>query len=337
MFLLLRIRQAFRLVLALCACIAGATAPAQTPEASATEQQRRATERAAQQRQRLEPRPEVHLQPDGHHTARRIPPEEAPCFPIDTLRLEGELHERFSWLLGHADGHLQLAPPDPVIGRCLGTQGIQIVIDRLQHALVAAGYVTSRVMAGPQNLQTGALVLTLLPGRVGAVRFTDGTGERASRWNTVPASSGEVLNLRDVEQALENFQRAPSAEVDVEIAPGQEPGTSDLLIAHRQPMPLRISATADDSGTRSTGKFQGSFTFSHDSPLNLSDLFYLTLLHEAFGEIPIAHAPVVARSGAAARGRLTGGGGAVQGLTSIVFINSGGALTSNATNGLQAR
>ncbi len=51
-------------------------------------------------------------------------------------------------------------------------------------------------------------------------------------------------------------------------------------------MPFRLAATADDSGTRSTGKYQGSLTFSYDNWWTLSDMFYVTVLHDLGGTEP---------------------------------------------------
>jgi hemolysin activation/secretion protein len=260
-----------------------AGALAQTVADPAVEQQRRAQERETQSRQRQEPAIDQHLPAPQEAAPGVLPEGESPCFPVHSVQLLGPRLENFEWLLAQADGHEQLSRPDPVAGRCLGTRGVQTVIDRLQNALLDRGYVTSRVLAGPQNLQSGVLVLTLVPGQVGEIRWAPGTGQRASRWNTVPMDTGDVLNLRDIEQALENFKRVPSAEADIQISPGQEPGTSDLVIAHQQPMPFRLSATADDSGTRSTGKYQGSLTFSYDNWWTLSDLFYVTWLHDLGG------------------------------------------------------
>jgi hemolysin activation/secretion protein len=168
----------------------------------------------------------------------------------------------------------------------LGALGIQTVIDRLQNALISRGYTTTRVLAGPQNLQTGTLNLTVVPGRIAQILWAPGSGTRASRWNTVPANSGDVLNLRDIEQALENFKHIPTVQADIQITPGAEPGTSDLVIAHQQPKTFRLSATADDSGSPRTGKYQGSLTLSYDNWWNLSDLFYVTLLHDLGGAEP---------------------------------------------------
>lgn len=243
------------------------------------EQERRAQE-ALEQRQKALASPDVRLQVPASEPRDRLLKAESPCFPIHELTLQSDAPERWAWLLAHADGHATLNQPDLVEGRCVGAQGVQTIIDRLQNALIAKGYVTSRVLAKPQNLQTGQLQLQLIPGRIHEIRWAQGTGQRGSRWNTVPVQSGEVLNLRDIEQALENYKRVPTAEADIDIQPSQEAGFSDLVIRHQQPRPFRISAGMDDSGTRSTGQLQGNLTLSYDNWWTLSDLFYVTLQGE---------------------------------------------------------
>ncbi|MEN9625558.1 MAG: hypothetical protein RJB17_2353, partial [Pseudomonadota bacterium] len=173
------------------------------------------------------------------------------------------------------------------MGRCIGAKGVQIVIDRLQNELIARGYVTSRILAKPQNLQNGTLALDLLLGKINRVQWAPpapGQMHRASEWNTLPMGQGDVLNLRDIEQALENYKRVPTVEADIQIVPASELGYSDLRIQHSQPFPYRLSLSADDSGTRSTGKYQGSSTLSYDNWWTLSDLFYITLNQELGGK-----------------------------------------------------
>ncbi len=243
------------------------------------DQERRAQE-ALEQRQKAIAVPDVRLQSEVPKLADRMLQAESPCFPIRELQLQTESPERWSWLLAHADGHIALDKPDPVQGQCVGAQGVQVVIDRLQNALIARGYVTSRVLAPAQNLQTGQLTLQLVPGLIQEIRWAHGSGQRGSRWNTVPMARGDVLNLRDIEQALENYKRVPTAEADIDIQPAQEPGFSDVVIRHEQALPFRLSASIDDSGTRSTGQLQGSLTLSYDNWWTLSDLFYITVQGE---------------------------------------------------------
>lgn len=161
---------------------------------------------------------------------------------------------------------------------------------RIQNAIVAQGFVTTRILAGPQDLTSGKLSLTVIPGKIRHIRLAEGTSSRATLANALPTKDGELLNLRNIEQGLENLKRVPTAEADIQIVPaegdGAEPGESDLAVKWQQSQPLRLSLSLDDSGTKGTGKNQGAFTISVDNPLGLNDLFYLTYNQDLGGSHP---------------------------------------------------
>lgn len=113
--------------------------------------------------------------------------------------------------------------------------------------------------------------------------MTEPVDPRASAWNAVPPKPGDILNLRDVEQALENFKRVPSAEADIQIVPADQPGQSDLHIAWKQGLPLRLALSGDDSGSQGSGKYQGGVTLSFDNWWTLNDLFYASLNQDLGG------------------------------------------------------
>jgi hemolysin activation/secretion protein len=75
----------------------------------------------------------------------------------------------------------------------------------------------------------------------------------------------------------------PTAEADIRIVPGEISGESDLVIAWKQAVPLRLSLSANDGGSRSTGKNIGSVTVSGDHLLTLNDLFYASFNHDLGG------------------------------------------------------
>ncbi|AFK63986.1 hemolysin activation/secretion protein [Advenella kashmirensis WT001] len=258
---------------------AGASTGAQTLRADLLDAQH--IQRQQQQQQFLESRlPSADvtpLVPDIPATDRSRYPVETPCFPINEVMLTGDSAARFAWALdaalapGNAPGHL----PSP-IGQCLGAQGIELLASQVQNSIMAAGYITSRVMVEPQNIGAGQLVLSLIPGRVHEIRFTDASDTRARRWNALPIRQGNVLNLRDIEQGLENFRRLPTVQADIQIAPASEPGQSDLLINWKQSRPARLMVTLDDAGSKSTGRYQGNMALSLDHLLTLNDLFYVS-------------------------------------------------------------
>lgn len=197
---------------------------------------------------------------------------EKPCFPIRKVTVTGG--EDFpGWFPAQyiANGAL---------GHCLGVNGINQLMSRLQNRMISHGWITSRVLAPEQDLSQGTLRLRLLAGKIHAVRFAEGSDDRAVLYSAMPAHAGELLDLRDIEQGLENLQRLPSVEAQMEIVPAQAPGESDVVITRLQPKLWRINTWIDNTGTRSTGRNQGGAMLALDNPFALSDLLYLSASHD---------------------------------------------------------
>ncbi len=273
----------FGLSAALCA-VGGATwgqaLPPGTVDPDAQRQLQQ--QREAQQRQSLEREPDVRLRasaPPGRPTLRD---DESPCFPITQITLSGVEHQpRMARQIRALDGP---NGEDAPLGRCLGAASIGTLVTRLQDALIEEGFITTRVLAAPPDLSTGRLVLTVVPGRVHAIRMREGSSPQVRLVNALPIRPGDALNLRDMEQALENFQRVPGAQADIQVEPAQgtaEPGFSDLAVSYQGGRQWRWQATLDDSGSDATGRYPLSVTASLDHALTLNDLFYATLNRDA--------------------------------------------------------
>lgn len=259
----------------------GAAADARSQSDPATQQYQREQERERALRRQQERAPDVRLPVQPAVSAPSVPLRETPCYPIRRVELRGDEAGRFAWLLG-SDAAVE--------GRCLGVQGINALMTRLQNAIVARGYITTRILAAPQDLNSGVLVLTVLPGRVRRIRFAADADPRSTQWNALPVRPGDLLDLRDIEQGLENLKRVPTAEADIKVEPAQGegalPGQSDLVISYRQAFPLRLAVSVDDSGSDATGKYQGSITLSYDNWWTLNDLFYVSVNHDLGGGNP---------------------------------------------------
>lgn len=256
-----------------------AAAPDESLSRQVQQDQLQREEQRKQDIQQRQPVPDVRLDADTPADSSIEPlPTETPCFPLSSIRLNGDSADQFQFSLRHALSRSGFTP-----GQCVGAQGINRLMGLAQNVLIERGYTTTRILAAPQDLNSGVLELTVVPGRIHAIRVDlsereqTHAGRIASWQNEFPAKGGDILNLRDLEQGLENLKRVPTADADIQIIPAEQPNESDVVISWKQRrIPFRVSVGLDDSGSEATGKYQGSFTLSADNPLGLSDLAYVS-------------------------------------------------------------
>ncbi|VTU06550.1 hemolysin activation/secretion protein [Actinobacillus porcinus] len=251
------------------------------------QQQQRQQQQNAQRAAQLQSKPDVRLEV-AQDSKEKLPSDEKPCFDIYKISLldysaDNQYHpSQFQLELTKTARSLDLRLP-----RCIGAKGINALVSQVQNRIVEKGYVTTRVIVPEQNLNQGELVLMVIPGKIKNIIVSDvGNTPRFTRlhsWTGLTFDSGELLNLRDIEQSLENLKRSPTADANIEIQPSQakdaELGDSDLLVTYAQNFPFRLTLGLDNSGSKSTGKLQGSATLSWDNLFSANDLFYASFTH----------------------------------------------------------
>lgn len=169
---------------------------------------------------------------------------------------------------------------DLAVGHCMNTHNIKTVAIILQNKLIASGYITSRTQLPAQNVKNGDLVIRVNSGKIGNIHLQDNADKYIQIANTFPTHSGNILDLRDLEQGLENMQGIPTADVHINLVPSSEEGKSDVLIDRTQDSFWRIAGWVDDSGSKSTGRYQAGAAFYLDNPTSLNDLFYISATHD---------------------------------------------------------
>jgi len=226
----------------------------------------------ALEQQLTPPVPDVRLSEPSSSFGKIAFPVETPCFPIRNVTLTGQ-DALPRWL------PLQRIA-DQAQGRCLGGKGINLLMSTMQNRLVDHGWITTRVLAPTQDLKSGTLKLAIVPGYIRHVRLTEDSDDYIQLYSSFPAHAGNLLDLRDIEQGLENLQRLPTVEASMEIVPGEQPGESDVVITRKQSKMWRLGLSLDDAGTETTGRYQGGVTLSLDNPFSLSDLLYVSASHD---------------------------------------------------------
>ncbi|HBC7428430.1 TPA: hemagglutinin repeat-containing protein [Providencia rettgeri] len=221
----------------------------------------------AQQQQFDAKAPDVSLLPPVVKTQLKFPTE-TPCFTIEHVSITGQES------LPHWVPIKRLA--NQAVGHCIGVEGINLLVTDVQNRLISHGWITSRVLVPEQDLSTGVLQLVVMPGKVQKVIFTDDSSQYSTLYTAIPAHSGNLLDLRDIEQGLENLQRLPTVQASMEMVPGDGPGETQIVIKREQSRYWHAGAWVDNTGSKSTGKNQAGVMLALDNPTSLSDLFYLT-------------------------------------------------------------
>ncbi len=240
---------------------------AQTPPPNDQQELRERNQQIARERQNKQEQTDVFLNKAENKEETLELPEEKVSFTITEIKLIGEKSEKFHWVQELLQKYQ---------GRKIGKEGINILVKQASNAIIAKGYVTTRITIPEQDISKGVLTLQLIPGFVEQIVFED--PKATARWdNALPIKPGDLLNIRDIEQGLEQFKRVPSQDADIKIRPGRKIGQSDIVISIKRDKPWRLTLSTDDSGSKDTGKIQMSTNLSIDNLFNDNDLFYASI------------------------------------------------------------
>lgn len=191
-----------------------------------------------------------------------FPPVEASCFHIKSIDI--------------IDGFLSL--PENFnrnyIDQCLGKNGITQYLRLLNKFLLAQGYITARAVLPEQDLSTGQLKVKIMSGAIEQIAFPE---DYSAYWeHALPFKKGESLNIRDMEQGIDQLNRLISQEVKFDVEPGREVGTSKIVANVRKKRAWSAGLSVDDGGSESTGEHQVSVNTSLFNTLRIQDVVSLS-------------------------------------------------------------
>lgn len=172
----------------------------------------------------------------------------------------------------------------PYLQRCLSAREIEKLMADITAWYVGRGFITTRVYVPSQDLKAGKLELLVLEGVVEKIEIKDGDAHSVAVNAVFPKMAGQVLNLRDIEQGLDQINRLSSNDAKMEIVPGSEAGKSIVRINNSPKAWWRMHATYDNQGSESTGKRQLGLSLSTDNALGVNDFFSLTHRQSMPGE-----------------------------------------------------
>jgi hemolysin activation/secretion protein len=188
-----------------------------------------------------------------------------PCFNIRNISLDG------TTLIKPAAQQKLLSP---WLNRCLNMAQLTQLTNDITDWYISRGYITSRAFLTEQDISGGHLHLVVMEGRLQTIRM-DGAPPRMLKM-AFPGLEGSVLNLRDIEQGMEQINRTRSEPVQIEILPGDREGWSVVNLTATPEFPVTGSVSFDNSGQKSTGTGQLSGSVSFNNLLGLADSWFIS-------------------------------------------------------------
>lgn len=201
---------------------------------------------------------------------RPVTPDDAfspqgPCFVIRRIELSG------ATLLSPSAKNRLTAP---WINQCLDMARLTRLTDAVSDWYISRGYITSRAFLTEQDLSGGILHLAVLEGKLQHIRL-EGVPDRTLKM-TFPGLEGKILNLRDIEQGMEQLNRIRQRPVEIEILPGDRQGYSVVNLTATPEFPLSGSVSFDNSGQKSTGTGQLTGALYGNNLLGLADKWFIS-------------------------------------------------------------
>lgn len=168
----------------------------------------------------------------------------------------------------------------PFVNRKLTVEDVNRLSTSLNTALIEHGYVTSRIGIPSQSLASGNLQFNLQLGRVESVLYK--TYAQPLTWqNAFPIREGDILNIRNIEQGIEQMKRIGSQNVSVELEPGTKPLATNIVLETTKKPPIHGMISIDDSGLKDTGKLQWTAAIGVDRVFNANDSLNLSINRDA--------------------------------------------------------
>lgn len=203
-----------------------------------------------------------------------VPQIDAPCREIREVRIGGNAER--------VPDELRARMQHAFAGRCLGVAELESILAELTRSFIQRGYITTRAYLPPQDLRSGRLEVTVIDG---VIERYDVDSERPHAiWppGVFPANPGELLNLRDLENAIEQINRLASNDARLELQAGSAPGQTVVVVRNRATRPVHLLASLDNLGTAATGRNSLSATVTFDSLLGANELIALTRRQSVF-------------------------------------------------------
>jgi len=160
----------------------------------------------------------------------------------------------------------------PYLNRCIGLNEIRNLLRDVTNHYVSKGFVTTRAYMGEQDLASGRLEVLVVEGRLDSIEL-DSSAAGVNLTTAFPFTEGKLLQLRDLEQGLDQINRLPSNNATMQLVPADEVGGSKVMIFNERGRPVGIRGGVDNVANARKQEISCITGLRYDNLLRLNDMW----------------------------------------------------------------
>lgn len=209
------------------------------------------------------------------------PKSDTTCFDISSVSVAG---------VGVFSSEVIQSITNRYVNRCLTLDHINNLVAEISNLYLNNGYVTSRAYIVEQDLSDNTLDLIVLEGFIESVESKDNYLSDRQLLLAFPVSLSEKLNIRDLEQGLENLNRLGQNNVTLAMEPGLQQGGTVVGIQNQLQSRWRGSIGINNTGVESTGEYQADANLIYENLFGINDSLIATVSSNVGGhELPVSN------------------------------------------------
>ena len=149
---------------------------------------------------------------------------------------------------------------------------MQKIADLITDAYRKKGYITSRAYLPPQKIASDNLEIMVMEGITGDVVVKGNHYFKASLIrNKIPLKKGEPFNYDKLRNGMRNINHGSDINAKAVLAPGKDPGTTDVNLEVKDRLPIHVGFDYDNFGSRYSGKTRYKTILTDNNLLGFDD------------------------------------------------------------------
>lgn len=160
-------------------------------------------------------------------------------------------------------------------GRCIGLADFDQILERITLAYVDRGYILARAYLPEQDLSDGQLDIAIVEGTLSQIRLN---GAQKDGWaqQIFPNQIGKPVQLRAIEQGLDQIKSMPRWQAEMALGAGNSPGETILDIQAKTEKPGELTLSTHNRGSERSGQWVSGMSYNITNALGLNDTITLS-------------------------------------------------------------